>query len=99
MVGQTGPIDSPQISQGIAHTISCPPQSDSKTLLLKTSHTYVINHGEIELKLNWKLQPYWSAFTVLEGAIHTTIGERNHHSYITTSPVSYTSSLPIRYAN
>lgn len=42
---------------------------DSKTLLLKTLHIYVMDYGEVELLLNWKL---------LEAAIHSTGGGNNH---------------------
>lgn len=40
---------------------------DGKTLLLKTPHTGVIEHGEISLEVTWKLHPYWLSFIALEG--------------------------------
>lgn len=33
------------------------------------------------LELSWKFHPYWLAFIVLAGAIHTTRGESNHQYY------------------
>lgn len=38
-----------QITQAIAKTIGCFPQSNSKTLLLKTVSTYLTEHGEVNL--------------------------------------------------
>lgn len=45
-----------------------PPELDGKTLLLKTLHTCVLGHGEINLVLTWKPHLYWSPLsTGLEG--------------------------------
>ena len=41
-----------QITQAIAKTIGCFPQSDGKTLLLKTVSTYLTGHGEVKLVPN-----------------------------------------------
>lgn len=43
----------PQTSQTIANAFGYPTQHDSKCLLLKTSHTYAIEHGEIYVVLKW----------------------------------------------
>ena len=41
-----------QITQAIAKTIGCFPQSDGKTLLLKTVSTYLTEHGDVKLVPN-----------------------------------------------
>lgn len=33
-------------------------------------------HGEIYLDFNWKFPLYWLLLAVLEGAVHTTGGEK-----------------------
>lgn len=57
-------------------------QSLTETLLLKTPHSWVIRHGDIELVLTWKLHAHWLAFTLLEGAIRATKGESDHQPYL-----------------
>lgn len=67
-------IDSTQILQVITSAIDHLPQTDSKVLLLKITHTSVLEQGEIKLVLSWKLHPYQLAFLALDGA--TTIAAR-----------------------
>lgn len=38
-----------QITQDIAKALGCSPQTDAKALLLKTTPTQLIKHGELEL--------------------------------------------------
>lgn len=54
---------------GFAIALGCPPELDSKTLLLKVLHKLVTEHGTIKLVQIRKLPPQWLAFIVLEGAI------------------------------
>lgn len=52
--------EAPQIIKTTATAVNCMPDSESKTLLLKTSlvHTLPAGHAEIKLKLNQKLPSY-----------------------------------------
>lgn len=50
---------------------SYPTELDDKTLLLKTPNTCAIGYREVKLVLNWKLHPYWVAFTVFENSMYT----------------------------
>ena len=45
-----------KITQDIAKAISCSPQTDGKTLLLKTTLIYLIDPGELEFA------PYWMPY-------------------------------------
>lgn len=49
-----------------AKTIGYLPQLDSKTMLLKIPHTYIIEHEEIELVFNGKHYLYWLVFIMWE---------------------------------
>lgn len=60
-----GTRENPKIFQAIATAIVCSPETESKTLLLNTMLSYLIENGEVEMVLNQKLQPYWLAFMVL----------------------------------
>lgn len=51
-------VADPQASQAIASTPAYPPERNSKTLLLKTLHSWVINQGDIKLALTWQLHVY-----------------------------------------
>lgn len=57
--------------------LRCPPELDYKTLLLKTLCTLVVGHREINLKLTKRLPLCWLAFTVLEGTVQVTGGEKS----------------------
>lgn len=54
----------------------CPPELAVRILLVKIPHILATEHGEMKLVLTWKLDPYWVAFRVLEGAMHTTEEEK-----------------------
>jgi hypothetical protein len=43
------PNGNPQTTQVLANQIDCSPQSDSKTPMMKTISTQLIEHGEVEL--------------------------------------------------
>lgn len=62
----------PQTFQVIAIAFGDLPELD-KTLLLKSSHTWVTEHREIKLVLSWKPQPYGLVAVVLEGVVHAKI--------------------------
>lgn len=62
----------PQNMQGFAITIVDSPELDSRTLLMKILHTWVVEHGETKPGLTWKLHPYWLDVIVLEGSVHAT---------------------------
>lgn len=53
-----------------------PPELDVRILLVKIPHILAIEQGQMKLVLTWKLDPYWVAFTMLEGAMHTTEEEK-----------------------
>ena len=44
-----------QTSQLIVRAVGCSSQSDNKAALLKTTH--VIEHGKVQLALNWSFTP------------------------------------------
>lgn len=64
----------PQI-QTIVITIVCPPELDSKTILLKTPNTIVRARGEIELVLTRKFPLYYLTLLVLERAAQASVGK------------------------
>ena len=72
---------------------------DRKTLLLKTTHIYVIKHGKIELLLNWKLHLYRLAITLLEYIAHRTEEGNNHQSHPVMKSARYSSDGPVRHAH
>lgn len=89
---QWGHMD-PKTLQAIAITLGYPLELDSKILLLKILHSWVIEHREIKLILTWKLHPFWLAFMVLEGAMNAIKGEKQL-SYPTVNPMSYSKEQP-----
>ena len=50
----------------LAIALSCPPELDGMSLLLKTPNTLVTGHGNIMLVLIKKFPQFWIAFLVLE---------------------------------
>lgn len=50
VIGHWGLVDK-QIFHDIIIALGCPPELDSKTVLLKTVHPYIIEHGEMNLLL------------------------------------------------
>lgn len=61
-----------------ANILGDPPETDSKILLLKTSHMSSVRTEISKLVPTERLHPYWLTPIVLEDAMHTTRGERNH---------------------
>lgn len=47
-----------------------PQEINAETLLLKTSYSRIIEHGEMVLGCMWKFHLYWVAFIELKGAMH-----------------------------
>lgn len=45
--------------------------------MVKAKDIVVAGHRELNLELTCKLPPYWIAFTVTEGAMHITGGEKS----------------------
>lgn len=78
----------PQI-QTIAITIVCPPELDSKTILLKTPSTIVRARGEIELVLTRTFSLYYLAILVLERAAQVSVGEMSLSFYSATDLQRY----------
>lgn len=78
----------PQI-QTIAITIVCPPELDSKTVLLKTPSTIVRACGEIELVLTRTFSLYYLAILVLERAAQASVGEKSSSFYSDTDLQRY----------
>lgn len=62
------PMEPPKHQQFLPRL--CYPQLDGKVLLLKTTLTYVIKHGEVRLVPNQKLHPYGLSFLILEGTLY-----------------------------
>lgn len=56
----------------IAAALAYSPVVNSKTPLLKMSHTQVIEHEDIKLLPTWKLHTHWLTFIVLAGAVQAT---------------------------
>lgn len=54
--------------QGIVNIMGRPPQAEGESLWLKIAPTYVIEHGETDLALIWKLHLDWLA-PQLEGTM------------------------------
>lgn len=75
VVCKWSPVD-PKTLQATSNAVGYTPELDCKTLLLKTLCTLVIEQGKIKPVLTWKLQSHRLAFMVLEGAMHTTQGEK-----------------------
>lgn len=82
---------SPQILQCSIHTLVYPLDFGS---VIKTHHNSVIEHGETELSLTWKLHPHWLAYAVLDGAMHARGGKSTPHSYPSVNPGSYNNDHP-----
>lgn len=61
---------------GIASVLGYPPELESKTTVMKTPHTSLLEQRESKLAFSWKLHPYWLAFIVLEGTMHAIGGEK-----------------------
>ena len=61
----------------IAAALAYSPVVSSKTPLLKTPHTQVIEHEDIKLLLTWKLHTHWLTFIVLAGAAQDTRSEKS----------------------
>lgn len=91
IVGQWGSIDYKTL-QVFVNAIDYPLELVSKTLLLKTPHASVTDHGETKQVLIRKLHHYLLDFPVLEGIMHTARGERDHQSYPAVHPVSSTNN-------
>lgn len=60
VAGQQGPktLTSLQVT-----AIVYSPELDDKTVLLRTTHSCIIEHEEIKLLSTWKLQNHWIAFS------------------------------------
>lgn len=50
----------------MAIVLNCPPELDSKTLLVNTQHIWITRLGEIQEVLTTELFSSWSAFTVTD---------------------------------
>lgn len=59
---------------GYYHSLRYLPELAGKTLLLKTTHTWVTEHKETKLVLTWKLRFSWLVFIMLGGAMDGTTG-------------------------
>lgn len=66
--------------QTISTAVDCQRKLDGKTLMLKTAHALVAEHGEIKLELIWKFPPCWLDFTVPEDAVEA-VGENCHQQF------------------
>ena len=60
--------------------------------LLKTTLTYLIEHGDVDLVFNYSLYPKDLVFVVLEGTLHTTRGER--YTNLAIKPEICNNNLP-----
>lgn len=69
-------LEAPQ-TMPFATAIGFTPEQNSKTIFLKTPlvHALTAGHGEIKLRVNWKLLPCGMTFTVPEGTVHGATGE------------------------
>lgn len=67
-----GSCGNPQTIQAAAKTKGCSPQIDSKTLLLKTPSTKLIEHGEIQLVTTKILYLYVLVCLVQKSTLNTT---------------------------
>lgn len=71
--------------QTISTAISGQPKRDGRTLLLKTTHALVAEHGEMKLELIWKLPPAgW--ISVPEGAVQAVWGELSSTILLSCGP-------------
>lgn len=82
----------PKTIQALSSPLVCPPQLDSKILLLKTTYfgsTVQSNNTGTELEDS----PCWIPFIIPKGSMQATEGER---SYPSVNPTNYETSYRVR---
>lgn len=80
----------------IALVPSCLPELDGETLLLRTSHTYVVMRRRICLEQGWEFLPCWVflGVVVVESSVQSAGVDKSSVFYPAGDPVCYNSHLP-----